>query len=159
MQGALHLLRDRLRITVHMSAPASHSNSVTLTVSVLRDVQVVYDFASNPVNLPRWAPGLCNNICCAGESGEWIIETPDGQVRLLFTARNELGVLDHWVRPAPEVEIHVPMRVVPAPYGSEVMFTLFRLPGMSDAEFAADQRLVLADLRRLKGLLEAPEAA
>lgn len=142
-----------------MSDPAPHSNSVTLTVSVLRVVQVVYDFASNPSNLPRWAPGLCNNIRRAGEGDEWIIDTPDAQVRLQFTARNELGVLDHWVRPAPEVEIHVPMRVVAAPYGSEVMFTLFRLPGMSDSEFAADQRMVLADLRRLKGLLEAPEAA
>ncbi len=137
----------------------SSPNSVTLTISILREAQVVYDFTSNPANLPQWAPGLCNNIRRDEGSDEWIIDTPDAQVRLQFAARNALGVLDHWVRPAPEVEIHVPMRVVAAPYGSEVMFTLFRLPGMTDPEFAGDQRLVLADLRRLKGLLESLEAA
>lgn len=144
---------------LRMSGTSLPPNSVTLTVSILRDAGAVYGFASNPANLPGWAPGLCNNIRRAGEGDEWIIDMPDAQVRVQFAARNDLGVLDHWVRPAPEVEIHVPMRVVAAPYGSEVMFTLFRLPGMSDAEFAADQRMVLADLRRLKGLLEAPDAA
>lgn len=136
--------------------PDPSSNSATLSVPVLRDFQAVYEFASNPENLPRWAPGLCNNI--RQDGAEWVIETPDGEVRVTFAGQNAFGVLDHWVHPAPGVEIYVPMRVVAAPHGSEVLFTVFRLPGMSDEEFAADQKMVLADLRRLKNLLEAPGA-
>jgi hypothetical protein len=137
--------------------PDPSPNSATLSVPVLRDFQPVYEFASNPLNLPRWAPGLCNNI--RPDGAEWVIDTPDGGVRVTFAGKNAFGVLDHWVHPAPGVEIYVPMRVVAAPHGSEVLFTVFRLPGMSDEEFAADQKMVLADLRRLKNLLEAPGAA
>jgi hypothetical protein len=64
--------------------------------------------------------------------------------------------LDHTVVPAPGVEIHVPLRVVAnGDAGSEVLLTLFRRPGVSDEEFAADAGWVSRDLRALKALLEA----
>ena len=47
------------------------------------------------------------------------------------------------------------MRVVPDGGGSEVVFTLRRLPGMSNEDFERDAGLVQADLTRLKQLLEA----
>ena len=47
-----------------------------------------------------------------------------------------------------------PMRVLPNGDGSEFVFTLFRRPGMSPAEFAEDRTAVERDLRTLKGLLE-----
>lgn len=66
------------------------------------------------------------------------------------------GVLDHWVTPAPGVEVYVPMRVVANGEGSEVIFTLFQQPGMTDEQFAADARLVEQDLATLKKVLETP---
>ena len=51
--------------------------------------------------------------------------------------------------------IRNPMRVVPNGESSEVSFTLFQLPGMSDEEFARDAGMVEADLRTLKRVLEA----
>jgi hypothetical protein len=46
------------------------------------------------------------------------------------------------------------MRVIPDGDGCEVVFTLRRQPGMTDADFSRDAGLVLADLRALKRLLE-----
>ena len=69
-------------------------------------------------------------------------------------------MLDHYVRPARGDEIYVPVRVIANGSGTEVLFTLFRLPGMSDAQFAQDAALVERDLKTLKELMErrAPSA-
>jgi hypothetical protein len=52
------------------------------------------------------------------------------------------------------VEVYVPMRVLANGSGSEVVFTLFRLPDMSDEKYAEDMQLVERDLRGLKDILE-----
>jgi hypothetical protein len=52
------------------------------------------------------------------------------------------------------VEVYIPMRVVANGDGSEVIFTLFRTPGMSDAVLERDIGLVEGDLATLKELLE-----
>lgn len=113
----------------------------------------VYEYASNPVNLPEWAPGLGNSV--EHVDGQWFVRTPSGRVGFAFVERNPYGVLDHDVTlPSGEV-IYNPMRVIPNGNGCEVVFTLRRLPGMSDEDFARDANLVQADLTRLKHVLEA----
>jgi hypothetical protein len=81
-------------------------------------------------------------------------------MRVVFAPANDFGVVDHVVTPltgeGPAVD--VPLRVVPNGTGSEVMLTVFRQPGMSDAQYAADTALVHADLERLKDALEHPQA-
>jgi hypothetical protein len=62
--------------------------------------------------------------------------------------------LDHYVTPAPELEVYVPMRVLPNGSGSEVFFTLFRSTDMSDEKFAEDVGMVERDLKTLKNVLE-----
>jgi hypothetical protein len=131
----------------------SSASVTTITVPIHRPWAVVYEFAADPANLPRWAAGLCRTIRQEGEG--WVIDTPDGPVGLRFAETNPYGVLDHCVSPAPGVDIHVPMRVVAHEGGSVVMLTLFRLPGMSDAEFAKDEAMVRKDLQALKTVLEA----
>jgi hypothetical protein len=49
------------------------------------------------------------------------------------------------------------MRVVANGSGSEVLFTLFHSPGMSEEAFAADAGMVERDLRGLKSRLERGE--
>ena len=78
---------------------------------------------------------------------------PQGPVRIRFTERNAFGVMDHHVALDTGPEVHVPMRLVPNGGGAEVLVTLFRRPGMSDAGFAADAAWVLRDLLTLKALL------
>ncbi|HEV8649783.1 MAG TPA: hypothetical protein VG276_10355 [Actinomycetes bacterium] len=82
------------------------------------------------------------------------MDTPDGPVGLRFVEANELGVLDHYVKLGSGVEIDVPMRVIPNGEGSEVLFTLFQAPDMSDERFAEDAKQVEHDLATLKAVLE-----
>lgn len=123
-----------------------------ISVSIARGPREVYDFVSNPANLPRWASGIGSSI--EQVKGEWVAQTPNGPVKVRFAPRNDLGVLDHYVTIAPGVEICVPMRVVPNGNGSELMFTLFQQPDMTDEKFREDAEWVLRDLTRLKDLLE-----
>ena len=64
------------------------------------------------------------------------------------------GVLDQYVAPAPEMEVYVPMRVQRNGSGSEVIFTLFWLPGMTGEQFVEGVGMVERDLKTLKDVLE-----
>ncbi len=115
----------------------------------------VYEYASNPANLPRWASGLGGSV--ANVDGRWFVETPAGRAGFAFVERNAYGVLDHEVTlPSGEV-FYNPMRVTPSGDGCEVVFSLRRLPDMSDEDFARDAGLLQADLTRLKRRLEAAD--
>ena len=126
--------------------------SRTLSVAINCDPGRVYEFVSKPENLPKWAKMFCRSI--KKSNGGWIVETPQGPVNVRFSKRNDFGVLDHYVSPAPGVEVFVPMRVVPNGSGSEVIFTLFQLAGMSDEEFAQDIGWVEQDLSNLRSIVE-----
>jgi len=134
-----------------MTMPANVP-SRTVSVTVERSPRDVYDFACVPENLTKWATGL-------GTSGErvgqaWIAQTPQGPVTVRFIERNDYGVLDHYVTTEDGTEIYNPMRVVANGRGSELSFTLFRRPEMSDAQFEQDAAWVERDLGQLKALLE-----
>jgi hypothetical protein len=117
-----------------------------------RPAAEVYEYARDPVNLPSWAPGLGTAV--EQVAGQWFVETPGGRARLTFAPRNEYGVLDHHGVFASGDEFYAPMRVIPGEGGCDVVFTLRRLPGMSDEDFARDAGLVAADLARLRQVLE-----
>jgi hypothetical protein len=125
-------------------------------VSIDRPVGEVYAFASDPANLPRWAPGLGTSV--VHEDGTWFVETPEGRVQVTFAPRNEYGVLDHEVVTASGERVYVPLRAIANGDGCEVVFTLLRAPGMTDEVFERDSALVSADLARLKQVLEVPAA-
>jgi len=120
--------------------------------SIARPCREVYAFASNPENLPLWAAGLSGFI--AKIDGEWVAESPMGSVKVEFVAANDLGVLDHTVTLPSGESLYNPLRVVPNAEGSEIVFTLFRQPGVTGEEFEADAAAVARDLAALKGLLE-----
>jgi hypothetical protein len=75
-------------------------------------------------------------------------------VKVRFAPRNDLGVLDHYITLPTGVVIYVPLRVIPNSSGSELTFTLFRQPGMTDQKFQEDAEWVLRDLTKLKDILE-----
>ncbi|GAB3237717.1 SRPBCC family protein [Kineococcus gypseus] len=127
-----------------------------LSVHVDRPVAEVYAFASDPANLPLWAPGLGGPL--VHEDGAWSVLTPHGRARLEMTPLNEHGVLDHVVTTPSGERVHVPLRVVADGAGSEVVFTLRRAPGTSEEEFEQDAERVNADLALLKQVVEAGAA-
>jgi len=126
--------------------------SRTLSVSIECHPRKVYAFVSDPENLPRWPTAFCKSVRKA--NAEWIVNTPQGPMKVRFVEKNDFGVLDHYVNPAPGVEVYVPMRVLSNGSGSEVIFTLFRLPDKSGEKYAEDVGLVERDLRTLKDMLE-----
>lgn len=126
--------------------------SRTLTISIAREAEAVYRFISNPANLPQWATAFCQSIRQVGS--DWVMQTSAGEMKVRFVPPNDFRVADHFVSPAPGVEIYVPMRVLPNGSGSEVVFTLFRQPDMTPEKFREDIGLVEQDLQTLKAVLE-----
>lgn len=127
-----------------------------VSVSINCPAREVYAFVLNPEHLPRWARGLSGSI--QRIDGEWVAESPMGRVTVRFAEPNGFGVLDHDVTLPSGATVSNPMRVVPNQDGSEVVFTLYQRPEMSEAMFAEDAAAVRRDLERLKALLE-PERA
>lgn len=125
-----------------------------ISVSIHRPPKDVYAFISNGENVPRWAMGLGNEI--RRVDAEWLAEGPLGKIKVRFAPPNELGVADHDVIFETGVVVHNPIRVVPNGTGSTVIFTLMRLPGVSEQEFNEDAQTVEKDLTTLKALLEQP---
>ena len=126
--------------------------SKTLSISINCNPKKVYEFVSNLENLPKWAKTFCRSI--KNSNGEWIIETTQGPVKIKIAPKNDFGILDHTVIPAPGVEVFVLMRAVPNGTGSEVILTLFQQPDMSDENFSKDQGMVKQDLASLKQVME-----
>lgn len=125
--------------------------SRTVSVAIDRSPADVYAYVSNPENFPRWS--FIEKVTRDGNA--WTVETPDGSATLRFVEKNPFGVLDHFVRVSPELEVASPMRVFANGRGSEVVFTVFRLDGVSDDAFARDVGMVETDLQKLKRVLEA----
>lgn len=123
-----------------------------VTVSIHRPPSDVYAFVSDGKNVPRWAHGLGRSIRRDGR--DWVAEGAIGSVRVRFAPPNELGVADHDVALENGVSVHNPMRVIPNGTGSSLIFTLVRRAGISDAEFARDEKAVERDLITLKSILE-----
>lgn len=129
-----------------------------ISIHIASPAETVYAFASDPANLPAWAQGLGDSI--EQIDGRWVAESsPMGRVVVAFTPPNELGVLDHDVTLPSGETVHNPVRVIADGAGSEVVFTLRRRPGMSDADLRRDADMVAADLARLKKLTESPQGS
>jgi hypothetical protein len=138
-------------------APAARAQTVTvesraITVRIDRPFDKVYEFLAEPANWNQWAFGLGRNIRRSQDG--WIADSDGGVAKVQFTPRNSFGVVDHTVIRSSGQRAYVPMRLIANGNGCELLFTLFREPSMSDAQFASDAGFVQRDLNGLKRLLE-----
>jgi uncharacterized membrane protein len=123
-----------------------------ISVTIDKPARDVYEFTSNPENLPRWAAGLSGSI--RKEGADWIADSPMGEVKVSFAPENTFGILDHNVTLPSGETVYNPLRVIQNNHGSEVVFTLYHLPGRSESEFLEDAGMVEKDLNSLKQLME-----
>ena len=123
-----------------------------IAVLIERPVQVVYDYVVEAANLSEWASGLSSSTELI--DGSWFADSPMGRVEVSFAPRNSFGVLDHDVRLESGEVFANPMRVLAHPAGAEVVFTVRRQPGVTEADFEADAETVRRDLETLKAILE-----
>ncbi len=125
--------------------------STTLSVSINRDWRNVYEAIWRPEDFPKWASGLSKSTLV--RTGDvWKAEGPAGPITIEFTDHNVFGVMDHSVTLADGTVIYVPLRVVRNGEGAEVLLTLWRQSGMTDAQYATDKEWVKRDLLALKAL-------
>ena len=125
--------------------------SSTVSISIKRRPEEVYEYLVDPANFPKWSIFIKE---IKQEGNEWIATTPERTVRIRFTSRNEFRVLDHYVTVSPHLQVYVPMRVLADPENdSAVIFTVFRSPGMTDQQYNDDIGMVLTDLAGLKRVL------
>lgn len=137
-----------------MSSDAEMLRSRTVSISIAVPPDRVIAYISDPANLPEWSFFASVTETPSG----WVATTPGGgSVGIRFDVSETHGVVDHFVAPPGRDEIHVPMRVVPNGPGSEVLFTLFQMPAMSDEDFARDAAVVEEDLASLRAILEAAD--
>lgn len=125
--------------------------SRTITISINCLAQKVYEFVSQPENLPQWLTFI---IGVRQVDGAWFVDTPAGPMGIQFLAHNQLGVLDHYALLPDGQKVLNPMRVISNGGGSEVIFTLFQHSGMTDEQFIKDAQTVETDLNKLKSVLE-----
>jgi hypothetical protein len=130
-----------------MAAESRH-----VSVHIDRPLDVVYEYAGDPTNMPAWAPGLLKSL--EQVDGQWIAESGAGRLVIEFTPPNPYGVLDHDVTFPSGQTFHNPLRVLPDGDGCEIVFTVRRQPDMTDAEYDRDCGAVLADLQALKRIVE-----
>ncbi len=130
--------------------------SHTLSVSIACTPEEVARYVADPRHLPQWAGGFCKSVRPDGD--HWRIQTDQGEFGLRFQADLQQGILDHVVEIADDVQVYVPLRVVPNGEGSEVLFTLFRLPAMTEERWQNDLAMVRADLERLQKVMESASA-
>lgn len=133
--------------------PTMKARIVHITIG--RDWREVYTFAAKPENMPLWASGLSSGL--EPDGTDWITSGPLGSARVTFSPPNDFGVLDHLVTMESGLKVHNALRVVPNGDGAEVMFTLLKLPDMSEEQFAADADWVKKDLESLKKIMEEQE--
>jgi hypothetical protein len=129
-----------------MTWPARH-----ISRPISRSPAEVSTFLADHRNLPKWASGLSTGI--SEERGVVISESPMGKVQVRFAAGAELGIFDHDVVLPDGQTFHNPLRVLSNDAGSEVVFTLYRLPGVTDEAFEKDAATIAADLERLEAAL------
>jgi len=126
--------------------------SRTISISINRNWKEIYEAVWRPEDFPKWASGLSkSSLTKDGEA--WKAEGPEETVRILFTAHNAYGVMDHYVDVGNGTIIYVPLRIIQNGDGAEVLLTLFRQQDMSAAKFAADAAWVGRDLLALKTLV------
>jgi len=70
--------------------------SVTLHISIDAPIERVYNYVSDPTNLPEWAASFVKSVRRDGEA--WLADTTLGTCGFQFVTSNSLGVLDHYVR-------------------------------------------------------------
>ncbi len=122
-------------------------------LTVNRPWREVYDFASQPENMPRWAAGLASGLKPDGE--DWIGDGgPIGKIQVRFAPENDFGVIDHTVTLQTGINVENALRVIPNGDGAEIMFTLLRQPGTDDKAFETDAAAIHQDLSTLKNILE-----
>jgi hypothetical protein len=120
-----------------------------LSVTIPKRFDLVNAYLSDPANWKQWASGL-GEMRFDAATGAWTARQEGGVVTIVFTPPNVFGILDHRVTLPDGSVVIMPARAMANGDSTELVFTLFRQPGMDDATWKRDEEWVKRDLERLK---------
>jgi hypothetical protein len=127
------------------------TDTVRITIDAAFD-QVVSDLA-DPANHPEWGAEFFTGPARPGPEGEVVATVPrmGGEVHMKVEADLTSGRIDLYMAPL-DVPFGppLPVRVVPNGEGVDVLFTLARFPGQSDAEWQQGLESMGRELENLK---------
>lgn len=120
-----------------------------LSVTIPKRFDLVNGWLSDPANWTQWASGL-GEMQFDAATGAWTAQQESGVVTIVFTPPNVFGILDHRVTLPDGSVVIMPARAMANGDSTELVFTLFRQPGMDDATWKRDEEWVKKDLASLE---------
>ena len=129
----------------------------TVRITIEAPLPTVVDDLADPLNHPEWATEFFIGPALPAEGDEVLVTVPrmGGEVHMRVDADVATGTIDMYLAPvgAP-FGPPLPVRVVPNGTGADVLFTLARMPGMSDQQWADGLVSMQRELDNLKHRLE-----
>ncbi len=116
--------------------------------------KALFDFISQPENLPKWATSYAKSIRKEGD--DYYIVTPAGEMIEIFEIDEKSGVIEMKCGPNKEQLWNWPCRVSSDNLdGSIVTFTCVQMPGQDEDEFDGQCVSLKAELQNLRQFVEA----
>jgi uncharacterized protein YndB with AHSA1/START domain len=126
----------------------------TFGYAIARPFAEVYEFLLDPKNYSKWASSLELPMRHLG-GRDWAAETTVGSRIVRFPERNDFGVLDYGLMVAAGDPVHpAGLWAIASGAGTQLVYTNFRWPGMTDAAWASAKSWITADYLGLQSLLE-----
>lgn len=126
--------------------------AATRSITIQSHPDKVFEFVSDPANLPLWSRSFCLSIY--QQQGQWIVETPQGPLPIRMAIHRQLRIADQFFSPAPGVEFMIPTRVIPNESKSEFIVTLFQPEDLSEEQYQDEVSMIEQELIYLKNILE-----
>ena len=127
-------------------------NSDTQSITINCDFGKLYDFISEPVNIPEWIPQFCTSVEHNGDG--WVAQTAAGKVKLFCKSNREFGIIDYEFKPVLPIKLMLHSRIIPNSKGCVFVITHFKLPFASDEIFEKQKDKVIQQLGTLKKFME-----
>jgi hypothetical protein len=121
----------------------------SVAVTLEAGVKEVFEYLSDPENLPRWATEFAREL--RFEAGRYTVVNGLGEFLFQIDADEATGVIDMYAGPSADELALFPTRVVPLPGGrSAYTFTMFQSPGMPDDLFESQYQSLLRELENIR---------
>lgn len=135
--------------------PTLHTK--TLTVTIDAPFEQVAKYLADPANAHEWATEFFAAPLRPTSNGEWIASVPvmGGETRYRQDVDLEHGLIDVFLAPTDgEFGPPLPVRLLRNGDGTDVLWTLARMPGTPDQAWSAGVESMQRELDHLKTLLE-----
>ena len=120
-------------------------NSRTHSTTVAAWHADVFAYLSHSANIPEWAPGFARDVRVDGD--DVLVTNDDGERRVRVQLNEEFGIVDFLAVRADGLRLSSTIRIVATgAHATEVLFTLFRIPGEDDENFAERAEVIPGEL-------------